>query len=284
MDAVNAQGSANQRCWLIELFAFWEGRVTTGHVSHFFAIGRQQASKELASYRARYPHQLAYSASAKGYVPTQGFKPTLLSGDVGEYLDWVTAQQRPSPVPKAAYHLEAGATALAPRRVSAQLIRPLVKALRQQQRLEVDYLGVTNPSREGRVIVPTRFVKTAQRWHLRAWCEQSQGYRDFVLSRFRGQPDLLGRPLAPLPEDTAWHTHITLCIKPDPRLSPAQQAALAADYGMENGELLLQSRAALANYLLLDMHIHTKMLDGNPAAQQLILANIDKIKPWLFGG
>ncbi|EKE71703.1 WYL domain-containing protein [Gallaecimonas xiamenensis] len=160
----------------------------------------------------------------------------------------------------------------------------MVRALRQQQRLEVDYLGVTNPSREGRVIVPTRFVKTAQRWHLRAWCEQSQGYRDFVLSRFRGEPDLLGRPLTPLPEDIAWHTHITLCIRPDPRLSPAQQAALAADYGMANGELLLPSRAALANYLLLDMHIHTKMLDGNPAAQQLILANIDEVKPWLFGG
>src|SRR5699024_7109036 len=108
-------------------------------------------------------------------------------------------------------------------------------------------------------------------------------YRDFVLSRFRGVPIDEGPRLTPLPEDTHWHTQLTLRIQPDPRLSPEQQAALEHDYGMEDGELKLQVRAALAHYLLQEMQVSTKMLDGNPAAQQLILANYQDIQPWLFG-
>jgi hypothetical protein len=28
--------------------------------------------------------------------------------------------------------------------------------------------------------------------------------------------------------------------------------------------------------------VNIKMLDGNPEAQQLILVNLDEIRPWLF--
>jgi hypothetical protein len=44
----------------------------------------------------------------------------------------------------------------------------------------------------------------------------------------------------------------------------------------------LNTRAALANYLLQDMQINIKMLDGNPSVQPLTQANIDDIRPWLF--
>src|SRR5690625_5587511 len=71
-------------------------------------------------------------------------------------------------------------------------MRGLVTAIRTQQRLEVDYVSLSNPNRQGRIIVPHTFVSTGLRWHLRAWCEKSQSYRDFVLSRFRGEPELLG--------------------------------------------------------------------------------------------
>ena len=51
---------------------------------------------------------------------------------------------------------------------------------------------------------------------------------------------------------------------------------------MHNGRLEINTRAALAGYLLREMQINTKMLDINPAAQQLILANYDEVKEWLF--
>ncbi len=55
-----------------------------------------------------------------------------------------------------------------------------------------------------------------------------------------------------------------------------------SDYQMENDQLHINTRAALANYLLKEMQVNTKYLDGTPEAQQLVLVNRDDIKQWLF--
>lgn len=272
-----------RRFWLIELVANWEGRITSRHLQQFFQLGRQQASKEINQYLRQCPDNLQYCAAAKGYVPSDDFTPEFISGDVAEYLNWMSGQRAHAMPQDSRIQLQHLTLSYPPRNVSPLIIRPLVQALRRQQRVEVDYVAVSRPDRSGRIIVPTSFVNTGRRWHLRAWCEKSQGYRDFVLSRFRGTASLEGPPLAPLPPDDAWCNEITLVLQPDPRLSTAQQEALAYDYGMQNGELRLKTRAALASYLLQEMQVNVKMLDGNPAAQQLILANMEEIKPWLFG-
>ncbi|WP_445397850.1 helix-turn-helix transcriptional regulator [Zobellella sp. An-6] len=272
----------HRRYWLIELIAYWEGRLTANHLQQFFGLSRQQASKDINQYLQEQPGNLAYCASRKGHLPTPTFKPAFISDDVAEYLNWMTGQRAHAMPFDPGYRLEHAILAPPPRNVAPGVIRPLIQALRQGQRLEVDYGAVSKPDRDGRIIVPIRFVNTGRRWHLRAWCEKAQGYRDFVLSRFHGEPTQEGPQRSPLPDDTAWDTEITLVLKPDPRLSPEQQAALAYDYDMTDGELHLTTRAALAQYLLNEMQVGVKMLDGNPAAQQLILANHDEVKAWLF--
>lgn len=171
---------------------------------------------------------------------------------------------------------------LPPRNVSPLLMRHLVCAIREQRRLEVDYVSLNRPDHEGRIIVPHTFVNTGLRWHLRAWCEKSQDYRDFVLSRFRGHAELLDLSPQGAGQDEAWQTEITLIIQPDPRLNDSKQRVLMHDYAMQNGRLYLKTRAALAQYLLQELHINHKMLDGNPDAQQLILVNLDEVRQWLF--
>lgn len=273
----------HRRYWLIELISYWEGRLTSNHLRQFFGLSRQQASKDINQYLQQYPGNLEYCASIKGYLPAEQFAPAFISDDVAQYLNWMSGQSAHSMPETADCRLPHLMLSHPPRNVSPHIIRPLVQALRRQQRVEVDYVAVSRPDRSGRIIVPTAFVNIGRRWHLRAWCEKAQGYRDLVLSRFRGEAILEGSPLTPLPTDEGWHTELTLILTPDPRLTPEQQGALAHDYGMQNGELKLNTRAALANYLLQEMQINTKWLDGNPAAQQLILANIDEVKPWLFG-
>jgi predicted DNA-binding transcriptional regulator YafY len=125
-------------------------------------------------------------------------------------------------------------------------------------------------------------VNTGLRWHLRAWCEKSSEYRDFVLSRFRGEPELLEKSHHTAAQDSAWNTQVTLILQPDPRLSPAKREVLENDYQMQNGYLHITTKGCLVNYLLREMQINTKMLDGTPEAQQLVLVNQVDIKPWLF--
>ena len=103
-----------------------------------------------------------------------------------------------------------------------------------------------------------------------------------MLSRFREDAEIEGPSSHSIIQDEAWNTYVTLVLSPDPRLSPAQRAVLANDYQMKNQQLQINTRAALADYLLKEMQVNTKYLDGRPEAQQLVMVNRDDISQWLF--
>ena len=106
--------------------------------------------------------------------------------------------------------------------------------------------------------------------------------RSFCLIRFREEVQIEGPSPYTIEQDVAWQTNVTLILSSDPRLSAAQTQVLAHDFQMDNGQLHISTRAALADYLLKEMQVNTKYLDGKPEAQQLVLVNRDDIKQWLF--
>ncbi|KGK41716.1 transcriptional regulator [Nitrincola sp. A-D6] len=268
-----------QRYWLIELLAWWEGRVNTSDLIREFHITRQSASKSIKLYLALQPDSLIYNTHQKAYQPTETFNPLYLKNDVAEYLEWAT---RHTGTLGLSVHLPYDAVSLPPRHIQPEMMRQLVQAIREHRALEVDYVSLTNPDREGRILVPHSFVKTGLRWHLRAWCEKSQEYRDFVLSRFRGVPELEHVSNKTGEDDHAWHTLVEVVFAPDPRLTPAQKEVFEIDYQMQNGELRITTRACLIQYLIQEMQVGIKMLDPDPKAQQLVLVNKDDISEWLF--
>ncbi|WP_427981179.1 WYL domain-containing protein, partial [Agarivorans sp.] len=218
------------RCYFIELLAYWEGKVTTRHLREQFGISRQQASKDLKHYNQQILTPLIYHSSLKGFIPPCDYSPQFISKEAEQYLTWLASGS-----------LDSGQVNTAnltfqlcskQRYISPEVMRGLVAAMRQQNRLEVDYVSLSQPDREGRIIVPHTFVDTGTRWHLRAWCEKHNDYRDFVLSRFRGTPELLGASEHNLANDLAWNTQVELIFEPDIRLSAAQQAVIAEDYQM----------------------------------------------------
>lgn len=272
------KATPEHRYRFIELISFWEGGINTRRLIEQFGLSRQQASSDINAYRKTLPENLRYNPSQKLYQPTNAFVRGYISDDVLEYLSWLQdgyRLQANPPLPNLALNLPA-------RRVSPHIMRGLVTAIRTQQRLDVDYVSLSNPNRHGRIIAPHTFVSTGLRWHLRAWCEKSKSYRDFVLSRFRGEPELLGKSAHTAEQDTAWNTTVTLIFQPDPRLSPDKQKVVEHDYQMKNGQLRITTKACLVQYLLQEMQVNTKILDGTPEAQQLVLVNLDDVKQWLF--
>lgn len=269
----------------IELIALWEGRLTTRQLCETFGIGRQQANKDLTSYRRGLARgDLVYDAVAKYYSPSEDFAPTLTQGLASEYLQMAAqqsdVQQILGDLPVASANVEVIAAPL--REVPASLLRPIIRAMSESRRIDVDYVSLNNPDREGRIIVPHTLVWTGYRWHVRAWCEKNRDFRDFVLSRFRGDADLMGESDHREADDQAWHTQVTLKITPDNRLTPDQQEVIAHDYGMTNGQLNLPVRAKLAPYLLQLLNLHVGKQLEDPRAQQIVLANYDEISPWLI--
>lgn len=58
---------------------------------------------------------------------------------------------------------------------------------------------------------------------MRAYWEKNRTYRDFVLSRLRGLPELLDKSDCGRAEDEAWNTSVEVIIEADARLKSAQK-------------------------------------------------------------
>lgn len=270
----------------IEIIALWEGRLTTRHLCEVFGIGRQQASKDINNYkRSIGPANLEYDATAKGYRPTPQFTPRVSLGTTEEYLDIVAGtgdiQQVLGRLPGALARTEV--LSVPRRHIPPSILRPVVEAATEHRRVEVDYVSLNQPNREGRIIVPHTLVWTGMRWHVRGWCEKNQGYRDFVLSRFRGEPEVMDVSDHTVERDAEWQKQTDVIITPDPRLSSAQQDVVAQDYDMTEGQLVLHVRAKLLPYVIKFLQIDLNVREQNPRAQQLVIANQQELQHWLFG-
>lgn len=269
----------------IETLALWEGRLTTRHLCDTFGIGRQQASKDINNYiREVGPGNLEYDKFLKGYKPTAEFKPRVTQGLADEYLHLMARNNELMNVFESLSLNVANVEVLSlpVRDVKPEVLRPIMQAARQQKRLDVDYVSLNHPDREGRIIVPHTLVYSGLRWHVRAWCEKNGEYRDFVLSRFRGIPEIMDDSEHGLEEDTEWNTHVVVRIAPDPRLQLQQREVVEMDYGMENGVLEVPTRARLVTYVLQLLHIEPNELADDPTAQQIVVENRSELTPWLF--
>ncbi|SEJ35216.1 Predicted DNA-binding transcriptional regulator YafY, contains an HTH and WYL domains [Azotobacter beijerinckii] len=270
---------------LIETVAWWEGRLTTQHLMQSFGISRQQASKDINAYIAEHaPENLTYDRQLKGYVPSAQFKPRFIDDSADAYLHLLNQNHDRAP------HVEGLALAYAhtevlrvpDRTVRAEVLRPLLKACREGLRLEIGYVSLANPQPEGRLIAPHTLVYTGMRWHVRAYCEKNRAYRDFVLSRLRGVPELLEASAHGRAQDEGWNAEVTLRIEPDPRLSAEQRAIIETDYGMRAGHLAVASRGALVQYVLQRFQIDTTKIEPKAAAQQIVVANLEELERWLY--
>lgn len=271
---------------LIETVAWWEGRLTTNHLMQSFGISRQQASKDISTYKDEHaPRNLVYDKRLKGYVPSKNFKPIFINDSASAYLHLLNQNHERAP------HIEGLALAYAhidvlgvpDRPIRPEVLRPLLKACREGQRLECEYVSFNTPEGETRLIAPHTLIHTGIRWHVRAYCEKNSEYRDFVLSRFRGTPELMDDQTEHVRSlDPGWMTPATVILVADSRLTPAQRAILEADYGMENGQLVIETRGALVQYVLSQYQIDKAMMQMKPVAQQLVVANMDELSQWLY--
>ncbi|WP_086981308.1 helix-turn-helix transcriptional regulator [Vibrio aphrogenes] len=267
------------RWQFIELLLYWEGGFTKRQITEQFGISRQQAHQDIKAYEAQY-YPISMVSKSR-HIVEGDFQPTLMTPDIEIYLNWLMSQQFNPSQPQDLHH-KATSISLPSRNVSPVVIQRLIQAVREHKRLEVNYISLSHPDEEGRIFHPHTFVNTGLRWHVRGYCEKSQGYRDLVLTRFRDAPEVLDQSQYGSQQDEAWNTDVIVILAPDPRLNTEKQNVLINDYQMINGQLVLTTRAALVNYLLKAMQVNTKYLDGVPEAQQLVLVNRDDVKQWLY--
>ena len=266
---------------LLEIVLQWEGRLTTNHLCNAFNIGRQQASKDINRYIGEFsPTGLEYDRKLKGYRPTADFKPQFSQGMVNEYLH-LLHQDKAQTSTLSLMDLRYGHTEVLDvpsRHVDPAIIRGLVQAARNQLRVDVDYASLSSEETSGRNIVPHTLIYDGIRWHVRAYCEKRGEYLDFVMSRFRGVPDLLDASPHGREQDAEWSTQVELVIIPNPFLTPGQQAIIAQDYAMQGGQLRFSQRLPLVHYALDRMQVsYDGQHNQNPDQFPLVLQNRNEL-------
>ncbi|ELC7280637.1 WYL domain-containing protein [Aeromonas veronii] len=273
---------------LLEIVLQWEGRLTTNHLMTAFNIGRQQASRDINHYLTYYsPVGLIYDRSLKGYKPTEQFVPRFSEGKVDEYLMLLHREKQHQrqheaglltlPLMDLRYgHIEI--LDVPNRHIDPKIVRGLVQAARGRLRVDVDYVSLSSEEQSGRNIVPHTLVYDGIRWHVRAYCEKKGVYLDFVMSRFRGEPELLDTSPHGRDQDLEWNTQVTAVVIPNPTLSAGQQAIIASDYAMPDGKLLLNQRIPLMHYALERMQVsYNGDHEQHPLLYPLVLANLDEL-------
>jgi hypothetical protein len=265
-----------KRFMFVELMMIWEGHINASHISQQFELGIKLAAHVIQKYKNLYPENIQYNAATESYVASANMVAQFTGGSLQEYVQLIASGESITQLN------------MPTRNVNPVLVRPILQAIRERRRLSIAYASVSQPEFKVRIIQPHNIVFDGLRWHVRAYCEKNQGYRDFVLSRFSAESasELLDGADHYDLEDQLWLTMLELEIIPDPRLDENRSRIIALDYDMtksaNNGYVkTLHVRAALLMYLI--NRLGLDQYHNKPEAQQIILspASQQALKPYL---
>lgn len=278
-DPAGLRWSVERRLGFIEERLFWLGAVNRTDLVRRFGVSMSQASADIARYLARAPPHVVYDKKAKRYAASEAFRPVLAPADAARFLGelrLVEAGMLGAADTMLGMVPPFDATPLPQRPIDPLVLRAVLSAMRGRAALDVAYQSMSRPRPERRIIEPHALAYDGFRWHARAFDRTSGEFRDFVLGRMakpRSQGTAQSQPAA----DRDWQDFIELVIAPHPGLTPAQNKAIAIDYGIRGSSASLRVRRALLFYALKRLGLDVAP-DARPAAEQhIVLLNRDDI-------
>ncbi|UWM63540.1 WYL domain-containing protein [Enterobacter sp. CP102] len=266
----------DRRLEFIDFRLMWEGRLNRSDITAFFRISVPQASLDLAKYQEKAPENAYYDRNQKSYIANANFKPVFATFESNHYLNELIGLETGILSPSESFIGWVPPVASLPlptRKVQPETLIDLIMAIKNQRALVVDYRAMRDePSI--RTLFPTAFAHDGHRWHVRAYCFNSETYKDFVLGRFFDIVESIS-PSSEVPVDTEWETFIDVVIGPNPDFSMNKKMIIESDYQMDNGEAKIRIRKSQYFYLKRRLNLNE---DGEPVNenQQIVLLRIEE--------
>jgi hypothetical protein len=274
-----ANWTVEQRYQFIEFRLFWSGHINRSDLIEVFGISKQQASNDLASYIEGRKSNLTYDKSLRTYLRGKNFRPRFMEPDASEFFSQLQAvdqglleESRSWILPLPGY----GAPPIPARGVTPEILRDVVKAIRDGQGLHVLYQSFSKPEPRWRWIEPHSLAFDGFRWHARAFCRDDNVFKDFLLSRIIGI-EAFDEGTNAIENDQEWNSEVVLKIGPHPDLSDAQKHVIGLDYGMKDGVTEINVRRAMLYYSLKRLGLDTDPAARRPQDQQIVLLNRDEV-------
>ncbi|WP_019000928.1 WYL domain-containing protein [Succinimonas amylolytica] len=277
----NNKWNQERRLEFIDYRLCWAGHINRADLVSFFGISIPQSSLDLSRYCEMAKDNLKYDRHSKIYRRSPKYKPIYPICASESYLNDILMKAQGTLNPTRDYLEKAPNIAcfMPPKRkINFDVLSLIVDCILNQKSVEISYQTMNSVDPEKRRIHPHALGFDGIRWHIRAFDDKHNEFRDFVLSRIYS----VGKPeesdVDPN-EDMKWNFVVSLKIGPNPKLTPSQQKAIEIDYGMENGEVVYKCRQALLFYTLrlLRLSPDDDVDNDDPKKNQIILKNKDEI-------
>lgn len=242
-----------ERLAYIEFRLYFLGEVGRADLMKRFGVAPAGATRDFALYKELFPKNIKFNNVTKTYVIRDGFTPafehmqervlTALSQGFGDGVNPVAGPLIPCEVP------------MALNRPQISDLAPITRAIHLGKAVRLRYASHSSGASE-REIVPFAIATDGLRWHARAFCRKNGDFRDFVISRMGAASVLNDQAIEKheLPSsDIQWNRIVELALVPHPDRKHPE--ITMTDFGMHDGVLHLQVRAAMAGYVLRQWHV-----------------------------
>lgn len=260
--------AARERLRVVEMMLWWRGWAGRSDLMEGFGLSAAQASSDFQKYLELNGKEVSYQTSRKRYEAGEDFV-CLLHEPVLEEAVGLLGNPSPAELrmecigPRAVSSERLALLHLPMRRATKEVERRVFMALANGHGLRVKYTSVNSDQTGWRTLRPGALAWDGRRWHVRAWCEQRQAWRDFVLGRI-SSAEWPSPASGELPADHEWDLWETVQLRINPRLGEQARAALQMDYGLAGETLELQVRKAMKGYLLAELFIADKDSPDQP--------------------
>ncbi|EPM4026828.1 MULTISPECIES: WYL domain-containing protein [Gammaproteobacteria] len=232
----------------IDFTLLFKGEAVRADLVDRFSIAAAQATKDFTMYRELAPGNIEYDQKLKLHKRGEAFEPlfdydvvrTLATISQG-YGDGFTGKVKPPLACEAPYHLN---------KPSLSIVAKVTEAIHKGKALSITYVSLSS-GETTREIVPHTLVDNGLRWHVRGFDRKHGEFRDFVLTRIKAAVVLEDFTLSEAEleaQDRQWNRFVELELVPHPRIEHSE--AIELDYGMTEGVMKVEIRAATAGYLL----------------------------------
>ncbi|WP_338352889.1 helix-turn-helix transcriptional regulator [Thalassolituus oleivorans] len=244
----NISQAQQERLFHIDFKLRFLGAVNRADLVARFGIKAAAATRDLSLYKELAPKNLEYDTKGKTYIQSDHFKPifdysqsqalaALCRGLGDDYVG----------IHKSLISAEIPTELNLPQ---LDVLAKISRAIYQRKALHIQYRSLSS-GQSAREVVPFALIDNGLRWHVRAFDRKRERFTDFVINRIAKPEVLLDFPLAAhetKDADIQWNRVVEMHLVPHPRLKYPE--TIEFEYGMRDGMLKVNVRAAVAGYVL----------------------------------
>jgi hypothetical protein len=281
-----------ERLKYVELCLLLLGEFKKAYFYLLFDTQEAQHTKDMKAYKTVCQENISYHKSLKRFLPTPEFKPKFLPEDSQALLAYqkyvtdrinskveVTGDESP-------FHQ--------PRYLSQPFLQSpdmdlwckINIAITKKQVLKTVNISLRKKSavdNKSYSIQPLALVHNGFRWHVRSYVQETNEFRDFVLSRMSelNTSEEQYNDIGSLANDDSWNNIVTLLFKPHPKLNEDQAKTVELDYGMEGGIKEIPCRECEIQHILKLTRTGLDDVQQEPHLFPIVLDNKNELMPHL---